>query len=148
MSNGFAFSVRRGSGYNRSVTEPATIASLLLSKTLEQAELLEELISLVPRDSLDWKPARPGVIAPGAGGETSFSIGELLGHLLDCMAGLCATLYAAHPGRLSHFARLRELPVNHRCNVEEAQVRLREYAAHIEEGFALLNEATTRGRQG
>lgn len=66
---------------------------------------------------------------------------ELLGHLLDCLSGFCATLHAAHPNETAHFVKLRELPVNHRCEVEEARARLRDYESHIKEGFAVLSDA-------
>jgi hypothetical protein len=64
----------------------------------------------------------------------------LLGHLLDCLAGLCAALAAAEPARLAHFSALRELPVNHACPAAEAVSRLGLYRAHIDEAFALLRD--------
>ena len=123
--------------YNRSVTQSTTIVELVRSKLNEQAEMVDHLVSLIPAHALDWKPTIPVTAATAS----PFSVGELLGHLLDCLAGFCATLYAAYPSELSHFVKLRELPVNHRCEVEEARARLREYAAHVKEGFALLTEA-------
>ena len=89
-------------------------------------------------ERLDWRPATPASL--GAGVEL-LPLGRLLGHLLDCLAGFCATLYAAHPDRLAHFQRLREQPVNHSCDAAEAGDRCREYLAHIEEGLALLSDA-------
>jgi hypothetical protein len=41
---------------------------------------------------------------------------------------------------LTHFNRLRELPVNHHCGLDEARRRIRHYTVHIEEGFALLTD--------
>ena len=35
-----------------------------------------------------------------------FSIRVLLGHLMECLAGLCAVLYAVYPDRLNHFMDL------------------------------------------
>jgi hypothetical protein len=105
------------------------LSSLLLAKVLEQIMLLERLVELVPGDKLDWRPC--------AG---TFRTDELLGHLLECLAGFCAALYALNPGQLSHFERLRQLPVNHRCGAEEARERIRQYAAHIEEGFSLIGD--------
>jgi hypothetical protein len=67
-------------------------------------------------------------------------MGELLGHLLECLAGFCAVLYALKPDRLTYFSRLRELPVNHRCAPAEASVRIRQYGSHIDEGFALIDD--------
>ena len=68
-------------------------------------------------------------------------MGKLLGHLLDCMAGFCALLYALDKEKLAHFVKLRDLEVNHFCGIEEAQARLREYMRHIDEGFALLDDS-------
>jgi hypothetical protein len=64
----------------------------------------------------------------------------LLGHLLECMAGFCAVLAAALPKQLAHFARLRDLPVNHACTGAEAVQRIAVYRAHIEEGFGALQD--------
>ena len=71
----------------------------------------------------------------------AWTVGELLGHLLECIAGFCAVLAAAEPQRLAHFLDLRELPVNHECSPEEAAARIAIYGAHIEEGFGLLTDA-------
>jgi len=68
-------------------------------------------------------------------------VGDLLGHLLDCAAGFCALLYSIDKDRLSHFEKLRGLPVNHFCGIEETGSRLAEYITHIEEGFASLEDA-------
>ena len=64
-----------------------------------------------------------------------------MGHLLECLAGFCAVLYASHPQRLEHFLRLRGQPVNHACGTEEARERMAIYGARIDEGFALLTDA-------
>ena len=103
------------------------VATLFLSKLEEQLERTQHLISLIPPDKLEWKPQ-----------PDSLRMGDLLGHLLECLAGFCATLYALDSERLSHFARLRELPVNHCCGIEEASERIRDYETHIRVGFALL----------
>lgn len=110
--------------------EADTLASLLLLKLEEQIERAEHLIALIPADKLEWRPQ-----------PDSFRVCDLLGHLLECLAGFCATLYAAEPERLSHFDRLRDLPVNHCCGVDEARARARDYAIHIKQGFALLSDA-------
>ena len=109
------------------MSEPTALAALFLAKLDEQVELTERLISLIPPDKLTWKPH-----------PDSLPVCDLLGHLLECLAGFCATLYAANPDRLAHFAKLRELPVNHCCQIEEARERIREYARHAGEGFRLL----------
>ncbi|MEK6285465.1 MAG: hypothetical protein AABO57_06975 [Acidobacteriota bacterium] len=109
--------------------EADTLASLLLLKLEEQIERAEHLITLIPGDKLEWKPQADAL-----------RVCDLLGHLLECMAGFCATLYAVDPERLSHFDRLRDLPVNHCCGLEEATERLRDYGLHIREGFGFLDD--------
>src|SRR5947209_7332704 len=95
------------------------LCAALRDKILEQTERTAHLISLLP-------PDRAGEVA------------HLLGHLLECHAGVCAVLAAASPDRLVHFAALRDLPVNHACTPTEALDRLSHYRTHIDEGFAAL----------
>lgn len=106
------------------------LCGALLGKIREQAELIDELIQMLPEEQLDWTP-------PGGG----WSTGRLLGHLLDCLAGMCAALYAANPEALGHFGRLRDLAVNHCCGREEARGRVRQYGERIAEGFGVLTDA-------
>jgi hypothetical protein len=147
---------------------PQSESSLLLEKIKEQVSLARHLVSLVPASALEWRPplstgpepdqgsellenhisediesTENGVSSKRrAGGDSELlRVGDLLGHLLDCMAGFCALLYSINSDRLSHFAELRGRPVNHFCGVEEAQVRLVEYMSHIEEGFACLDDS-------
>ena len=103
----------------------------LLAKIDEQLERAAHLAGLLPEDRLD----RP-LDAPGG-----WTVGDLLGHLLDCMAGFCAALYAAEPQRLTHFQRLRELPVNLSISPKEFRTGLETYRASIAEGFAVLEDA-------
>ena len=112
------------------------LCSSLLAKIHEQFERTTHLIGLVPADGLERSPAIPD----------SWPMGVLLGHLLDCAAGFCAVLAAFEPQRLAHFARLQELPVNHACSPPEAAGRIAVYRAHVDEGFALLQDADL-GRQ-
>ena len=107
------------------------LSTALLGKILEQIERADHLISALPEEDLDWAPPVPG----------AWSAGLLLGHLLDCLAGFCAVLYAAHPDRLGHFDHLRELPVNCRSSKDSARARILVYRGHIIEGFALLTDA-------
>ena len=100
---------------------------MILAKIAEQVERADHLIALAPTDLLEWRPA------PDA-----FRLCDLLGHLLECLAGFCATLYVIDKDRLAHFARLRELEVNHCCGITEARLRMRDYMNHIEEGFAAV----------
>ncbi len=111
------------------------LAPLILSKLHEQVERTEHLLAHIPAEGMDWRPCWP-TAEPSHG----LPVSRLLGHLLSCLAGFCAALYAAHSDRLAHFNRLRERPVNHHCGLEEARRRMREYMAHIEEGFALLTD--------
>jgi hypothetical protein len=101
------------------------------AKVDEQMERTAHLIRLLPEERLDWIP-------PIAG---AWTLGMLLGHLLDCMAGICAVLAAAEPEQLAHFSALRDLPVNHRCTAEEALGRIAAYRDHIREGFRALTDA-------
>lgn len=96
---------------------------------LEQLERANHLISLLPESGLDWSPRISA---------EALSVAGLLGHLLECAAGMCATLYAMKRDELEHFSRLRDLPVNHNCGIREAQDRLSDYATCIKEGFGLI----------
>jgi hypothetical protein len=111
------------------MTETNPLAGALLSKLEEQIAMTDHLITLIPPDRLHWKPL-----------PDSFRICDLLGHLLECLAGVCASLYAVDPDRHAHFARLRDLPVNHECGIEEARARILEYNRHIREGFDCLSD--------
>jgi hypothetical protein len=114
--------------------DSTTLATLVFSKLEEQIERTEHLITLIPPPKLEWRP-RPG----------AFRVCDLVGHLLECLAGFCATLYALDPKALSHFARLREQQVNHCCGVEEAVLRIADYRDHLRQGFALVtDEALSR----
>jgi hypothetical protein len=107
--------------------EPLTRA--VAAKVREQTERTIHLAGLVA--DAEWRPPIPG----------AWSVGELLGHLLDCLAGFCAVLYAAHSEELAHFEALRDLSVNLACGPAEARERMGVYGAHIEEGFAALRDA-------
>jgi hypothetical protein len=104
-------------------------SQLLLDKIEEQIELTLRLIRMVPQDKLEWQPI-----------ETSFKMCELLGHLLEALAGFCAALYAVHPHKLSYFLELRSLTVNHCCGIQEAYQRIEKYKDCIRSGFALLSD--------
>jgi hypothetical protein len=101
------------------------------AKIREQIDLTDHLVELLSDDHLDWQPP----IAK------SFAAGVLLGHLLECLSGFCAALFAVHPSRLGHFANLRRLPVNQRSSQAETRQRIREYGDHISEGFSLLEDS-------
>jgi hypothetical protein len=112
------------------VDSRAPLSRSLLAKVAEQAKRAQHLILLIPAGKLDWRPEVADAV----------SIGELLGHLLECLAGFCAALYALHPGALEHFAGLRTLPVNHSCQVDEARRRIADYMSHIDEGFRQVTD--------
>jgi len=101
----------------------------ILAKIEEQIELANHLISLVPADRLEWRPL------PDA-----LRLCDLLGHLLECLAGFCALLHRIEPEKLSRFERLRSLPVNHCCGIEEAKSRIKQYQQHIVEGLSLISD--------
>jgi hypothetical protein len=105
------------------------VAPLVLKKLREQVERLDHLLAFIPPGALT--SADPPI-------RNALPLDMLLGHLLECLAGVCATLHAAYPERLAHFTRLRTLPVNHRCGVQEARDRIAEYMHHIAEGFSCL----------
>ena len=114
-----------------SLSTDQPICDSLLSKILEQIERTDHLIAALPEDRADWVPGFAG----------AWPVSRVLGHLLECLAGCCAVLYAAQPDRLRHFGRLREARVNHPCGKDEAVERLKIYRDHIEEGFRLLEDA-------
>lgn len=100
-----------------------------MAKIEEQIDRLFHLIELLPDDQIKWQPTTDAM-----------RVCDLLGHLLETLAGFCAALYALNPDRLSHFARLRELEVNHCCGIEEARQRIEDYKTCIEEGFSHLTD--------
>ena len=104
------------------------LSGAVFTKIEEQIERTIHLIGLIP--DVHWTPPIPG----------AWSFGELLGHLLDCLAGICAVLYRAHPDELAHFAELQKLPVNFACGPDEARERIELYRARIAEGFAVLRD--------
>lgn len=115
--------------YNRRMTQ--LLCSALLAKIHEEIERSVHLIHLLPSNPLDWTPPIPG----------ARPVGWLMGHMLECLAGFCAVLYAVRPEALAHFSRLKTMPVNHFCGVEEALNRFQEYATSIDEGMALLEDS-------
>lgn len=115
------------------------LTTAIFEKLSEQIDLINRLISLIPSDKLDWSPAQ---LSPSA--VNLLRLDELLGHLLDCLAGVCAVLYAINPTPMAHRAELREQPTNHRCEPEEALRRIRMYASYIKAGFTLTTDDDLR----
>ncbi len=106
-----------------------TLAALILEKLCQQVELTDRLVSLVPEERLEWRPVAD-----------SFRVCDLLGHLLESLAGFAAVLYALYPDRLAHLLALRDREVNHCCQAEEARAAMSDYLEHIEQGFAHLSD--------
>ena len=122
--------ILRGARGDLELARPA-LTQLLLEKVREQIERTQHLLSLVPGEKLSWRPSFPGPPS---------SLGVLLGHILECLAGFCAALHSVNPDRLTHLLDLRGLPVNHCCDAEEARQRIASYLDHIQEGFAVLTD--------
>lgn len=106
-----------------------SISDLILEKLAEQVERADHLAALAPPGAAEWRP-----VAAAA------RLCDLLGHLLECLAGFCAALHALDRERLAHFVSLRDLEVNHCCGAEEARARMADYMARIREGFALVTD--------
>jgi len=109
-----------------------SLVGALLAKIAEQIERAIHLVGFVP--DAGWAPPIDG----------AWTFGELLGHFLDCLAGVCAVLYAALPRELSHFPELQKLPVNFACGAEEARERIEAYGARIAEGCSALSDEDLR----
>jgi hypothetical protein len=107
------------------------LCASIQAKLHEQLERTEHLIRLLPEGRTNWTPSIPG----------AWPVGLLLGHLLDCLAGFCAVLYAISPERLASLGALRELPVNHDCSPGEAVGRIAMYRAGIDAGFDVMQDS-------
>lgn len=99
------------------------VSALLAARILEDADLIAEMLALVPAGREDWRPpdwpASPD-------GNPPFTVARLREHLAESLAGVCACLYRLHPEELAHFPALPRL-----------FPELRQAAAH---GFALVND--------
>ncbi|MEO8595990.1 MAG: DinB family protein [Candidatus Solibacter sp.] len=101
----------------------------LHAKISEQIERTQHLIALIPEESVDWTPAISGALP----------VGNLTGHLLDCLAGFCAAVNAAAPD--ASLAALKGLPVNHACATAEATARIAIYKEALDQAFARLSDS-------
>ena len=106
------------------------LAEALSAKIDEQIGRTLHLIAQIPPERAPWVPPIPG----------AWSIAQLLGHLFDCLGGVCAVLYATYPAELAHFPALQTLPVNIAATPQEAALRIALYRAHIAQGFAVLRD--------
>jgi hypothetical protein len=111
------------------------ITDSLKDKVFEAIERTEHLVAQVPIDRLKWAPEFSGANAP------AWSLGHLLGHLLECLAGFCAVFATGFPAELGEFQQLRTLPLNQFCSPEKAGEGLRMFAGHIERGFQCCTDA-------
>jgi DinB superfamily len=113
------------------MNDKRTLCASVQAKIYEQIERTEHLISFLPEGRADWVPPISG----------AWPVSILLGHLLDCLAGFCAVLYAAAPQQLAGLTSLRDLPVNHDCSPAEAVSRIAAYRGGLEAGFAALRDS-------
>jgi hypothetical protein len=104
------------------------ITESVKEKVFEQIERTEHLVLLVPTGRLHWAPQFPA-------GAAARDLGQLLGHLLDCLAGFCAAFAPAFPEQLADFGELRRFPVNQFCSPEQARKGIHVFAGYIERGF-------------
>lgn len=111
-----------------------SLTSLLWTKVRQQIQTAERLITRLPSDRLSWTPPLTLEARP------IFRPDDLLGHLLECLAGFCAALQAARPDELSDFDALRDRRRNHRCDPKEALDEIRLYTRAIETGFSVLED--------
>jgi|SRR5215472_10811328 len=111
-----------------------SITSILAAETNQNIEKTAQLISLLKPSQLSHQPSVPPGCVP------VISLGHLLGHLLDCMAGFCAAFYVAFPKRLASFENLRKGQVNHFCEPAEALARIRIYRKEIARGFGACTD--------
>ena len=100
------------------------LCDAILSKIHEQIERTDHLIGMLSPGQLNWTPEIPG----------AWCTGQILGHVLDCLGGICAVLMAVYPDRLAYFQRLRE-------EVDHPRDGMALFQKHIDEGFALLKDS-------
>lgn len=111
------------------------LAGLIFAKVSEQVDLLGDMIRRLPPGKSRWTPELPLASFP-----QPRCLGEVLGHLLQCLAGFVAVLYAVHPAQLEHFLELKKRTINHLCAEDEALERIAEYRRCLREGFQLLQD--------
>ncbi len=115
---------------------PQPLAAALRDKILEQIERTEHLIQALPDNGLDWSPPM----------DRPWTTATLLRHLMACLMGFCAALYAADPERLAHFQALRHLPPVPETDRDEVRKRMQLIRQHITEGLDGLADATLAQR--
>jgi hypothetical protein len=125
-----------GSGLTGAPPAAEPIAGVVWRKVDEQIERLAAMIARLPPGHAQWQPSLPHESFP-----QPRTLGGLLGHLLQCLAGFVAALYAIRPDDLGHVLELKTRPVNHQCGEREALARIDEYRRVIRDGFALVTDA-------
>lgn len=112
-----------------------TLTDSLRRKITDAIDRTDHLIRRVPADRVDWRPAAdPGKTV------RIFSVGELLGHLIDCVAGFCAALVAAFPAELNDFSNLRSVPGQPVASPQDALERIAKLSACVEQGFGMASD--------
>lgn len=106
-----------------------------VAKLEEQIDCLSRIIERLPSEKLCWIPEWPEMGVP-----RPRSMGQVLGHLLQCLAGVAAVLYAVYPRELEQFLQLKSLPVNHFCGKSEALERIAQYRDRLIYGFQFLTD--------
>jgi hypothetical protein len=108
-----------------------TLCDSLLLKIEEQIERSAHLADLLPDEARQLPLSE----------FDHWTAGDLLGHLIACMAGFCAALYAADKERLAHFQSLRQLPKIPSMYPRQFRARAEIFSAHIREAFGLFDDA-------
>jgi len=101
------------------------LAADLHAKIDEQIERTFHLVGLLPAGSEEWTPPIGG----------AWRVAELLGHLLDCLAGFCAVLYRTRPDTLC------DVPLNRPCTPGEASRWIAVLRTHIEQALPSLADS-------
>ena len=110
------------------------LTSLVLAKIEEQINCLYTIVARLPVEKVDWQPELPPSIpAPPR------SVRTALGHLLDCLAGFVAVLYAANPDWLE-FVNQIDRSMIRPCGITEALERIHLFQRYIRDGFQPLTD--------
>ena len=72
---------------------PRDLTLVLAAQVTSSADLLADLLAMVPQVPGEWRPPWP-----------AFSLAELTTHLTESVAGVAACFHRLHPDRLAHFA--------------------------------------------
>jgi hypothetical protein len=101
------------------------------TKLDHQVERINHLIVLVPDERLNWIP-------PLTNG---FTFAVLLGHIMDCLAGFAATLYAAKPAELTRLLELKQYAGSHALSPSAASETLQVFRTSLAQGFAVFDDS-------